>query len=110
MNTVRAYPKSEQLYKKRIKPTQRQMGEISAKVRQDVKERSGGVCEVGMKCNGSRAYEMAHITSRKHITHRTTAKDVLHACVECHRWMDGTPEGIKYKRKLQEVMQCEKSV
>lgn len=40
------YPKSKQVESKRTKPTQRQMGDISDKVRQQVKERSGDVCEV----------------------------------------------------------------
>jgi heterodisulfide reductase subunit B len=84
------------------KPTQRQLGEISNKVREEVKERSEGLCEVKIKCLGNRAYEMAHITSRKQLTHKTTAADILHSCVECHRWLDSTPDGIRYKRKLKE--------
>lgn len=96
------YPKSAQLKSKRIKPTQRQMGEISQKVRQEVKERSGGVCEVRRLCKGTQALHMAHITGRKQLNHRTTASDILHACVECHRWLDGTTEGIRFKRKLRE--------
>lgn len=96
------YPKSRQLQSRRIKPTQRQMGDISQKVRQEVKTRSGGSCEVRRRCKGARAMEMAHITGRKQLNHRTTAADILHACVECHRWLDGTTEGIRYKRKLRE--------
>lgn len=46
---------------KRIKPTQKMLGNISAKVRKEVRERSGGACEVHMKCLGAFAREMAHI-------------------------------------------------
>lgn len=98
----RPYSKAEQLRSKRVKPTQRQMGEISPRVRQQVKERSNDVCEVLMRCDGARAHEMAHITGRKQLKHRTTAADILHACVECHRWMDNTVEGIRFKKKLRE--------
>lgn len=95
-------PKSKAVAKARTKPTQRQLGEISTKVRQEVKNRSNGACEVQKKCTGAFAREMAHVTSRKHLTHKTTAADILHSCVECHRWLDGDPEGIKFKRSLQE--------
>ena len=97
-----AYSKAQQLYKKRIKPTQRQLGDISAKVRKEVRERSEGVCEVKVKCRGARALQQAHITGRRQLTHRTTADDLLDSCLECHIWLDETPEGIRYKRKLQE--------
>lgn len=99
---LRPVTKQDQLHRKRVKPTQRQMGEISNKVRQEVRERSKERCEVVVRCQGSRAYEMAHITGRRHIGHRTTANDLLHSCVECHRWLDQTAEGIKYKRKLRD--------
>ena len=73
------------------------MGDISAKVDKQLKERSGGVCE---KCDAARATERAHITGRKQLNHKTTVDDLLHLCTPCHRWLDGTPEGIRYKRKL----------
>jgi heterodisulfide reductase subunit B len=94
--------KSSQLYQKRIKPTQRQMGDILSKVREEVKERSHGICEVKRRCIGVMATDMAHITGRKQIKHKTTAKDILHACKECHIWLDETSEGIQYRRKLRE--------
>lgn len=84
---------------KRIKPTQKQMGDISAKVDKQVKERSGGICE---RCRAAKATERAHITGRKQLTHKTTADDLLHLCTKCHRWLDGTVEGIQYKRLLRE--------
>ena len=88
--------KKQQLYKKRIKPTQRQMGAISNIVREQVKERSGGICE---RCSSQRAMHMAHITGRKQLNHVTTEKDLLHLCVQCHKWLDETEEGIKWKRR-----------
>lgn len=93
-------PKSKAISKTRIKPTQRMMGEISTKVRQEVKERSDGICEVQRKCTGAFAREMAHITSRKQLNHVTTAADLLHSCIECHRWLDGDPAGIRYKKTI----------
>lgn len=81
---------------KRVKQTQRMKGDISPKVRKEVRERSGGLCE---RCARAYAAEMAHLVSRKHIEHKTTAEDLMHVCVPCHRWMDGTPEGIKWKKE-----------
>jgi hypothetical protein len=86
----------------RIKPTQRMMGDISAKVRKEVRMRSQGVCEVKERCNGAPAVQQAHITGRKQLTHRTTAADLLDSCLNCHKWLDETADGIQYKRKLQE--------
>ncbi|WP_028547209.1 hypothetical protein [Paenibacillus taiwanensis] len=99
MQPVRAYPKSQQLQRKRIKPTQRQMGNISDKVDKQLKARSGSVCE---RCSAARAVQRAHITGRKQLKHRTTVDDLLHLCTECHKWLDETPEGIRYKRQLRE--------
>ena len=89
--------KKQQLFKKRIKPTQRQMGAISNQVRELVYERSDGICE---RCSSQRATQMAHIIGRKQLNHMTTEKDLLHLCVSCHKWLDETTEGIKYKRSL----------
>jgi hypothetical protein len=72
------------------------MGTISAKVRAQVKERSGGVCEL---CSRSRGAHMAHVIGRKQLTEPTTANILLHVCVQCHKWLDETPEGIIYKRE-----------
>jgi predicted HNH restriction endonuclease len=43
---------------------------------------------------------MAHIIGRKQLKEVTTDKDLLHVCVNCHKWLDETVEGIKYKRRL----------
>lgn len=82
--------------------TQRQMGDISEKVRKEVHARSGGICELRLRCNGSPAVQQAHITSRVRINHKTTAEDLRDACIACHQHIDETPEGIRYKRTLQE--------
>jgi hypothetical protein len=100
--TIFAYnpvSKQSQLHRTRVKPTQRMMGDISAKVDKQLKERSGGICE---RCRAARATERAHITGRKHLTHKTTENDLLHLCTKCHVWLDETTEGIQYKRKLLE--------
>ena len=95
-------PKSAQLFNNRKgKPNQRKRGAISPSVREEVRNRSKGRCEVRMRCKGAEALEMAHTKSRNTID-ATTASDLLHACVECHRWMDTQPDGIKYKRTLRE--------
>jgi len=94
---ARTITKQMQTHSKRVKLTQRMMGDISSKVDKQLKERSGWVCE---RCRSARAAERAHITGRKHLTHKTTVDDLLHLCTPCHRWLDGTIEGIKHNRKL----------
>jgi hypothetical protein len=81
-----------------VKQTQKQKGDISDKVRKEVKERSGGVCEVQLKCTGAFGLQMAHVIGRKQIAHKTTANDILHSCVECHVYLDTTPDGIQWKK------------
>lgn len=85
----------------RIKPTQRQMGEISNKVRKQVAERSSGVCEL---CHTLGAVQMAHIIGRKQLTELTTAKTLLHVCLPCHDWLDKSAEGIRFKKKLRDAI------
>lgn len=82
--------------------TQKQMGDISTKVRKEVRERSGGICELRIRCHGSPAVQQAHITGRRQLDHKTTADDLRDACIACHNWLDETPEGIRYKRQLKE--------
>jgi hypothetical protein len=94
---LREYTKESQTQRTRIKLTQRQMGDISAVVDKQLKERSSGICE---RCRAARATERAHIIGRKHLTHKTTVNDLLHLCTKCHDWLDETTEGIKYRRKL----------
>ena len=91
------FPKSKQLYNKRIKVTQKQKGNISTNVRQQVFERSNGICE---RCNRQRATQMAHLIGRKQLNTMTTDKHLLHVCIHCHKWLDETVEGIKYKKTL----------
>jgi len=89
--------KKSQLFNKRVKPNQRQMGAISNIVREQVLERSDGICE---RCKEQRAVQMAHIIGRKQIKHVTNRNDIIHVCVPCHKWLDETKEGIKYKREM----------
>ena len=96
-------PKSKQLYRRRISPTQRQMGEISQSVDRQLKERSGGVCEVRERCTGAKAVARAHTIGRRIIQRKTTVDDLFHACAACHTWLDETPDGIRFKRKVREM-------
>jgi hypothetical protein len=82
--------------------TQRQLGDISEKVRKQVDARSGGICEVRVRCNGAPAVQQAHLIGRRLIDHKTTAEDLRDACLACHKYLDETPEGIRYKRQLRE--------
>ncbi|MEV2910733.1 hypothetical protein [Paenibacillus larvae] len=91
----RPYPKSEQVKSKRVKFTQKQMGEISPSVDAKLKERSHGICEC---CGAADAIDRAHITSRGKLTHKTKLTDLLHLCRECHAFLDRTPEGKRLKR------------
>lgn len=101
---ARTYTKQQQTHSRRIKPTQRQMGAISQTVRQEVRARSGGICEVRQRCNGAKAVQQAHIIGRKQLTQRTTAATLLDSCLECHKWMDETTDGIRHKRRLRDEL------
>lgn len=91
------YSKEHQLRGKRVKPTQKQKGDISDAVDKQVKERSQGVCEA---CGEKRAIDRAHLTGRGHIDHRTQVYDLAHLCKECHQMFDGTVAGIRMRRLL----------
>lgn len=91
------YTKDQQTRSNKIKLSQRQKGQITPATRRQVKERSNGACEI---CDMARAEEMAHITSRVRIAHKTTANDLIHVCTPCHRWLDGTTDGTEYKKSL----------
>ena len=88
---------------KRTKLTQKQMGDISSRVDKQLKERSRGICEVKKRCTGTQAVERAHTKGRRVIDHKTTVDDLFHACTACHRWLDETPEGIRFKRIVREI-------
>lgn len=79
----------------RIKPTQRQKGDISTEVDKQLKDRSKGVCEL---CGSQPATERAHLTGRKQLDWKTKVTDLLHLCGGCHDWLDETPEGIQARR------------
>jgi len=95
-------PKSKALHSKRIKPKQTTLGAISPKVRQEVRERSGGICEIRERCKGAPAVEQAHIRGRRIIDARTSAAWLRDACKACHTFLDTTGDGAVYKRKLRE--------
>jgi hypothetical protein len=99
----RPYPKSEQVKSKRVKLTQKQMGDISPSVDAKLKERSQGVCEC---CGAATATDRAHITSRGKLTHKTKVTDLLHLCRECHAFLDGTPEGERSKRVIKACIEA----
>ena len=80
---------------KRFKPTAKQRGSITPKVRQQLIERSGGACE---RC-GRRAVHAAHITRRWKLQ-ETTVNNLLHLCIDCHRWADNTKEGREWLASL----------
>ncbi|MFB5761060.1 hypothetical protein [Paenibacillus medicaginis] len=98
------YSKEQQLRSKRIKHTQRQMGDISQRVDKELKDRSQGLCEY---CGEAFAKERAHLTGRKQLDHKTTATDLLHVCKPCHDWLDGSPEGIRMRRAMARVINTE---
>ena len=100
--SYRPVSKESQLYNNRKgKKNQRMRGAISPSVREQVKARSKGLCEVRKRCNGSPGVHMAHLQSRNTIE-ETTAEMIRHACLACHQWLDTNDEGIKYKRALRE--------
>ncbi len=76
---------------KRYKPTAKQRGAITPKVRKELYERSGGRCE---RCGGH-AVHAAHKTRRWKLQ-RTTVDDLLHLCMTCHVWADNTADGRKW--------------
>lgn len=94
--------KPKKINHKRGGISQKRRGAISPSVREEVKERSKGRCEVRKRCTGAVAVHMAHLQSRNTIE-ETNADTLLHACLSCHMWMDTTAEGIKYKRSLREM-------
>jgi len=83
------YPKPSH---KRLKKTAKQRGAISTKVRNQLKKRSDGICE---RCRSRVAVHAAHITRRWKLA-ETTVDDLLHLCLECHIWADGTEAGRRY--------------
>jgi hypothetical protein len=87
---VRSVPKPSH---KRYKPRSRTRGAISPKVRKELKERSGGICE---RCNAAQAVHAAHLTRRWLIETRTTVNDLSRLCVPCHINADQTKEGREW--------------
>lgn len=101
---LRPYSKQQQLHSKRVKRTQRQMGEISDTVDKELKERSQWICEF---CGKAQAEERAHLTGRGHLDEKTKVTDLLHVCIPCHRMLDGTQDGIRMRRAMACVINTE---
>ena len=97
-------PKSKATKSVRVKQTQKQRGDISPSADAELKERSKGICEL---CGKVWATERAHLTGRKHIDWNTKASDLVHLCTECHRWLDGSVDGIRARRMMATVMNYE---
>lgn len=105
---ARTYTKDMQTKSVRVQPTQRQMGEINAKVRKQVNDRSMNRCE---RCHKHKlsvwTLEQAHIDSRVRITHKTTANDLARLCGPstesgtCHHWVESTQEGKSWMKAFQ---------
>lgn len=98
----RPYSKETQLYSRRTKRTQRQRGDIRHSVDRQLKERSGGFCEIREKCCGAVAVARCHTQGRRTIDD-TTVDYLFHGCADCHTWLDETPEGIRFKRRVREI-------
>jgi hypothetical protein len=98
---VRRYSKDDQCKSNRVKLTNSQKTELSAKEVKRLRERSNGVCE---RCDRQRAAEKAHVERRWHSVKRPTAEDFVHLCITCHRWCDGSKVGrdwlIAFQDKL----------
>jgi hypothetical protein len=77
----------------RNKPTARQRGQISTKVRKELRERSGGVCE---RCMNEKASQAAHCIRRWRIEVRTTVHDLAHLCYDCHYYCDNNKSGREW--------------
>lgn len=84
--------------KTRHKPTARARGAISVKVRKQLHERSGGICE---RCGGQ-AVHAAHIKRRWKHEKPPTVEELLHLCLFCHSWADQTADGRAYLKQIEE--------
>lgn len=81
-------------------------GEISTKVRRELRERSGGICE---KCHYALASQAAHLERRWRLKGLTTVKDLAHLCIECHTECDNTAAGRVWLADFKQQMEEEKS-
>ncbi len=84
----------------RNRPTARQRGAISTKVRRELRERSGGICEL---CKNNLATEAGHTLRRWRIEERTTVQDVCHLCNACHTKCDTTRDGRKFLEQFRNI-------
>jgi hypothetical protein len=97
---VREYQHSRKVSKARtarFKPSARQRGAISPKVRKQLRERSNGQCE---RCGGVAAHA-AHIKRRWKHEVPPTVEDLLHLCITCHAWADQTRDGRDWLKSFE---------
>lgn len=87
MFQLNAVPKPQH---KRNRPTAKQRGAISTKVRKELRERSGGICE---KCYSHLATDAAHTIRRWQVVEHTTVQLLIHLCRTCHIYCDNTRDG-----------------
>jgi hypothetical protein len=71
---------------------------LSPKVRREVQERSGGLCEIGIKgiCRG-RATDYCHVKSRAR-GGGNGAENLKHGCRPCHDHIDSNKPGWEKHR------------
>lgn len=82
---------------KRNAPTAKQRGDISTKVRRQLRDRSNGVCE---RCLYELAVQAAHSIRRWKVKGETTVNDVAHLCLECHTHCDNTHDGRLFLKQF----------
>lgn len=95
---------------KRNKPTAKQRGQISMKVRREVETRSEGYCECcGKHKNSVWGLQKAHLIRRWKLN-ETTAQDIADLCGPsvntgtCHWWIDNTKEGREWAKVFREKL------
>lgn len=90
----------------RNKPTAKQRGQITTKVRRELRERSGGICE---RCEYNLAVHAAHLVRRWQIPEKTTVKLVAHLCLGCHTWADTTKGGREWLKAFKTKLEAKKN-
>ncbi|TKG67028.1 hypothetical protein [Prauserella endophytica] len=66
--------------------------QIPKRVKDRVKERSGGICEARVACQGAQAVQIHHRRPRgmggSRVPGTNEASNLLHLCLECHLWVE----------------------
>lgn len=96
---IRAVPKPSY---KRFKPTAAQRGLVNKSTRHKLKQRSKGLCE---RCGiGGVPLEAAHTLRRWKVEGKTTINELVHLCIDCHRWADNTSAGRQWLLYFRELI------